>query len=118
MKRGQLSIEFMFSAGVLIMMLLFVVVIVAVQRQQTADIGAESRDKGDCLLLATAITKAFDNPGTSVVVSMDKPSHLSPARAIAVGEIACSVPVPLLSADLPAGRIAVTSTVEGVAVHG
>lgn len=118
MKRGQLSIEFMFSLGMLLSLLLVLAVLLGAQRQGVSALREESEERSACLALATAVGKAYVNPGTEVTMRLERAARLSRSGAITVGESACTVPVPIATTELAAGTVTIASTLDGVVAHG
>lgn len=124
MRKGQLSLEFMFAIGVLMALLIVISLIVADQKQRVLAKQDELGSRNDCLALADAIVGAFDNPGSDVNITLRHDASVQAReRVIDVGDVVCTLPVntvtngTMSSFTLAAGPVVVTSSDNSVVVR-
>ena len=123
MKKGQLTIEFMFGAGALMLLVIIIAAIVSHQRLNVLKSGISLSEQDECLGLTGAIVAAATNPGSTISLTLAKPATVHGAQqTIDVGNSICRLSVAGVRGtsgntfDLAKGDVLVTSTWEGVRV--
>jgi hypothetical protein len=122
--KGQLSLEFMVAASVMLGFLVMLAIIIAGVQAGLLGQDRTLRMQADCATLASAIDGAVANPGiiASVSLSHNATVHALP-RIIEVGDVVCTIPVSAVSNgsqgtfNLETGPVKVWGAGDGVVVR-
>ena len=115
MRKGQVSLEFMFSVGVLLLLIITISIIITEQNKAASARRDDAADKADCLALASAIVNVYTHPGSVVNLTLVHPATVSPrVKVVDVGGAICTIPVDSVSGsgsfNLTEGKVFVSSS--------
>ena len=115
-KRAQVSVEVLFSVGVLALLFAAMSAYALLENNSARDARRQIAQFDDCTRLAAAISGASFNPGTRVNVTVSRPFRIGAnARVIFVeDELSCRIPTRAVSSgNFSEGVISIVSLANG-----